>query len=255
MKKLAAIICLAVATPPVMAAEISIALTDDLIRVDTGFTGARLTLFGAVTGVDNPEETVEVISVIRGPQTRFKIRQLEQKNLIWMPGDSHRIESAPGLYLTNATRPISDIAPLPDQAAYHLGTDFLGVNASASPDNHSDNEIDEHEQLFAKAFLSEIKSRGLYRDRIGGIEFKKGALFTINVNLPANTPVGDYNVSVYLYRNGAYLAHDSAQLAVNKVGIERQIYELAHTRPVSYGIFSVALSLFAGWVASLAFRK
>jgi len=254
MKGIAAILILylGLTISPAISAEIEIALTDNLIRVDTDFSGARITLFGAVTGVDNPQETVEIISVIRGPQTHFKIRQLERNKLIWMPGDSHQIENAPGLYLTNATKPISDIAPLPDQENYQLGANHLSFVASSLPEEH---ESDDHEQLFAKAFLTAIGDRGLYRDVVGGVEFKKGALFTINVDLPANTPVGDYEVYVYLYRDGELLGRSSAQLAVNKVGIERQIYQLAHERPISYGVFCVALSLFSGWIASLAFRK
>ncbi len=245
-------LCIGLSVSPAISAEIEIALTDDFIRVDTDFSGARITLFGAVTGIDAPQETVEIISVIRGPQTQFEIRQLERNKLIWMPGDAHQIESAPGLYLTNATNPISDIAPLPDQINYQLGASHLSFAASSLLEEQESNN---HEQLFAKAFLTAIGDRGLYRDVVGGVEFKKGALFTINVDLPANTPVGDYEVSVYLYHDGELLGRSSAQLTVNKVGIERQIYQLAHERPISYGVFCVALSLFAGWIASLAFRK
>jgi len=51
------------------------------------------------------------------------------------------------------------------------------------------------------------------------------------------------------------IASDTTALAVNRVGLERRIFDFAHQRPVSYGIFCVALSLLAGWLASLAFRK
>lgn len=238
------------------AADIAIALTDELIKVDTSFSGARLVLFGAVTGLENPEDAVDIVSVVRGPDTRFDVRRVEKRNLIWMPGETHTVERAPGLYLTTATKRLTDIAPLPDQDAYNLGADFLDIEmADSAPDDEASPPQDGHADLFRNAFLTEIEDRGLYQDNVGGVDFKKGGLFTINVNLPANTPVGDYEVSVYLYRNGAMLGQDTARLAVNKVGIERRIYELAHNRPVSYGVFCVALSLFAGWIAGLAFRK
>ncbi len=232
--------------------EIAIALTDERVEVDTGFAGARLTLFGAVTGVENPAETIDIITVIRGPPGRFLIRQLEKKNLIWAPGRARTIDGAPGLYLTYATQAIGDIAPLPDQASYQLGADFLEF-AADGPDATLAASVDN--TLYKNAFLTEVEDQGLYRDAIGGVSFKKDALFTINVVLPGTTPVGDYAVSVYLYRDGVMLGEDTATLAVNKVGVERRIYEVAHLRPVSYGVLSVALSLFAGWVAALAFRK
>ncbi len=234
---------------PAPAADIAVALTNERIAVDTGFSGAKLTLFGAVEGIATPRETVDIISVIQGPATEFKIRKLEKNKLIWTPGKARIINEAPGLYLTTSTRPIGDIAPLPDQAAYRLGADFLGVTV----EDHIGDDITG--SVFANAFLSEAEDAGLYHDQVGGIEFKKGALFAINVDLPANTPVGEYTAAVYLYQDGVLLGRDSAALIVNKVGIERQIYDLAHERPVSYGLLCVVLSLFAGWAAALAFRK
>ncbi|GJL91973.1 TIGR02186 family protein [Hyphococcus sp.] len=231
------------------AQNIEIALTDDRVAVDTGFAGARLTLFGAVTGIDDPS-SFDIISVIRGPEAQFHVRQMKKENLIWTPGPAHLIDNAPGLYITYATRPVDDIAPLPDQAQYRLDADYLDIGVTAHATASSDDA-----QLFRSAFLSEAEALGLYGSRVGGIQFKKGALFTINARLPANTPVGEYDVAVYLFRNGEMIDSDSTALGVNRVGLEQRIYDFAHHRPVSYGFFCVALALIAGWLASLAFRK
>lgn len=234
------------------AADIAVALTEETVAVDTNFSGARLTLFGAVTGVENPQEAIDIIAVLRGPDTTFRIRRFEKRGVIWAPGEAHLIEGAPGLYLTQATGVINDIAPLSDQAKYRLGADYIDFSTPLS-----DVETDLHapRDLYKKAFLTEVEDLGFYRNIVGGIDFKKGGLFTINVELPADTPVGAYDVSVFLYRDGVLYGRDEAQLAVNKVGLERRVYELAHGRPVSYGIICVVISLFAGWLAALAFRK
>lgn len=237
---------------PANAANIELGIADDRVEVDTSFAGAKLTLFGAVTGIEDPSNEVDIISVIRGPEARFQIRQIEKNRLIYVPGTTHHVERAPGLYLTNSTRPVTDIAPLPLQDQYRLGAEFLDFDIQ-SPETHSD-EIDKS-LLYREAFLNEARSLGLYEARIGGIEFKKGALFTINARLPANTPVGEYSVSVYLFRNGELLSTDHAELGVNRVGVERRLYDFAFERPISYGVFCVIVSLFAGWLASVAFRK
>ena len=234
------------------AADIAVALTDDVIEVDAGFAGARLTLFGAVTGVEDPENAIDVIAVIRGPETRFRVRRLERNRFIWAPGEAHEISAAPGLYLTAATRRITDIAPLPDQASFRLGTNFLLFDDGRTEDTEG---IRARDREFEEAFVDGVEEKGLYSDRIDAVSFKKGGLFAINADLPANTPVGEYLVSVHLYRDGERLGSDSATLVVNKVGIERGIYNLAHERPISYGILCVALSLLAGWIAAFAFRK
>ncbi len=173
---------------------------------------------------------------------------MEKNNLIWTPGPVHTVGPAPGLYLTYATRPVDEIAPLPIQAAYHLDTDYLDIDIKG----HS---AEEKAALFREAFLNNAQTTGLYRASTDGIAFKKGALFSINARLPANTPVGEYQVAVYLFRDGEMIGADQTELAVNRAGLERRIYDFAHHRPVSYGLFCVALSLLAGWVASLAFRR
>lgn len=240
------------ATAPSRAADIAIALTDDEVAVDTSFAGATFTLFGAVSNNALPNAPVDIISVIRGPDTAYRIRRLERRNMVWRPEDQRIISSAPGLYITNATRPISDIAPLPDLHNYHLGADYLNITSIADESKDTADSVDE---IYANAFLSELEDAGLYRDVVGGIEFKKGALFAIHIDLPATTPVGNYAVDVFLYQDGVLKGRDAASLTVNKVGIERRIYELAHERPLAYGIVSVLLSLLTGWGAALAFRK
>jgi len=243
-------LAISVAAQGAYAADIALALTDDEIAVDASFSGASLTLFGAVTGIENPAETTDIIAVIKGPSMQFEIRALEKKNLIWMAGPATVIDNAPGLYITTATRNVNDIAPVPDQKTLGLRADYLPVTALVSGNARPKAPVN-----ITAAFLTEARNEGLYRDNAGVVEFKKGALFTIKIDLPANLPVGDYDAAVYLYSNGELLGQDRARLSVNKVGLERRIYELAHTQPLAYGLFCVALSLFAGWIASLAFRK
>ncbi len=229
------------------AADIAVALTDDRVEVDANFAGADLTLFGAVTGVENPAEVFDIIAVVTGPEGDFNVRPLEQRGIIWLPGEPWTVKNAPRFYASSATRPISDIAPLPDQAQYQLGVDNI-----AAVDLYADSDAP---HPFNAAFLDALETGGQYQDRVGGISFVKGALFTIDASLPADTPVGDYGVAVYLYRDGVMVSRDSAELRVNKVGLERRIYDLAHQRPVLYGLLCVAVSLLAGWIAGLAFRK
>lgn len=252
MKPLPAIISFMLLASPAQAENIALALTDDSIAVDTGFSGARVTIFGVVTGVDDPADEVDVIAVIRGPETSFRIRPYEKSGLIWTPGAAHFIENAPGLFLTSATRAIASVAPLPDQAQYRLDTDHLEIAVRPDEKHPLSNE---KASVLKDAFIKEAEALGLYGSSSGGVAFKKEGLFTINVALPANTPVGNYDVSVFLYRDGVQLGADAAILAVNRVGAERRIYQLAHNRPLSYGIFCVAISLLAGWIAALAFRK
>ena len=41
---------------------------------------------------------------------------------------------------------------------------------------------------------------------------------------------------------------------VQKVGLERWIFNLAHEQPLIYGLLSLVIAIAAGWGASAAFR-
>ena len=235
------------ATNAAQSAEIAVALTDDRVEVDADFSGAAVTMFGAVTGAENPADTFNIIAVVTGPPGDFHVRPLEKRGIIWLPGKAEIIEAAPRFYVSHATQPIRDIAPLHDQANFELGADNI-----RALDLYADGDA---VHPFNAAFLDALESAGQYSDKVGGVSFVKGALFTINIALPANTPVGEYAVAVYLYRDGILISQDTAALRVNKVGLERRIFDLAHRRPVLYGLLCVAVSLLAGWIAGLAFRK
>ncbi|NNE40350.1 MAG: TIGR02186 family protein [Marinicaulis sp.] len=249
MMRFAAIFCFAFFASGARAADVAVALTEDVVEVTTSFSGARLVLFGTVAGDEYTAENYDIISVVRGPSTQFEVRRLERNNLIWMPGDAVTINDAPGLYLTGATRAIEDIVLLPDQTAHGLGVDNIELDLLSAGDNSNETSA------YKAAFLDEFEFLGLYKNIVGNVEYAKGRLFRINIDLPAQTPIGQYEVVVYLFQDGILVSQDSASLNVNKVGLERRIYELAHDRPISYGVLCVALSLIAGWAAGAVFRK
>lgn len=231
------------------AQDIAIALTDNLVEIDADFAGAQIDLFGALAGANAPFEAYDIIAVIEGPPLDFEVRALERRSAFWIPGEPFAVNNAPGVYITSATRDIDSIAPLPDQSAFALSLNGLRLNARRR-DAPSPGEA-----RYRDAFLDVMQDKGLYRDIVDGVEFKKPGLFTIRFDLPANAPVGDYAVSAYLYRGGGLIAHDNATLRVDTVGMERRIVEFAMFRPVSYGFACVFISLAAGWFAGFVFRK
>lgn len=240
------------------AADISVALTEDNIEVDAGFAGARVTLFGVITGLTEEDARgADIIAVVRGPDLDYQIRRMQKKNLIWTPGPAILVKAAPGLYLTSSTRPLDEIAPREDRERLGLGAAFAPVSPEFKPGNAKAAAV--LAQYGAAAlravFVDAAYARGVFRDDASAVEFKKGALFTITLDLPADTPVGSYALAVYLYRGGALIDQDDARLSVNKVGFERRIYELAHNQPIAYDIVCVVMALVSGWAAAAAFRK
>ena len=232
------------------AEEIAIGLTEDAVEVDADFSGAKIVLFGALTGVDSAEDAGDIVAVVRGPDLSFTLRPIEKNGLVWTAGEAVHIENAPGLYITSSTRPLENFTTPTLREELNLGAGSIDLSGKITMNTDA-----AHASHAEAGFVAAETRSGRYRDADASITFKKNSLFSIDIDLPPNTPVGDYAVDVFLIRNNTVVSADNAALSVRKVGLERRIYELAHNRPLGYGVMCVAVSLLAGWLAAAAFRK
>ena len=88
-----------------------------------------------------------------------------------------------------------------------------------------------------------------------GVRFVDKGLFRAEIALPAEAPIGQYDVRILLFQNGQPVSEKDRTLTVEKVGVERGLYLWAHRGPWSYGLAAMAFALSAGWAASTAFRR
>ena len=95
---------------------------------------------------------------------------------------------------------------------------------------------------------------GLYQVLEGAVDLEQQTLFRTQVALPANLVEGDYATRIFLTRDGQVVDSFETEIAVQKVGIERWLYNLSHDWPLGYGLLSLAIAIVAGWSASAAFQ-
>ena len=82
-----------------------------------------------------------------------------------------------------------------------------------------------------------------------------GRLIAALLALPANVPLGTYEVVVRLFADGAVLARQSAALAIEKVGFEQFVASAAREHGVLYGMATVMLAILTGWFGAVVFRR
>src|SRR5690606_6983630 len=107
---------------------------------------------------------------------------------------------------------------------------------------------------FGDAVVRIREEDGLYRFSEGGVTLTEDTLFQAHFELPANLTEGDYDAEFFLVRDRAVISSGATTIRVEKTGIERWLYNLAHQQPLVYGILAVALALIAGWIAATGFR-
>ncbi len=219
-------------------------LSEHLISITSSFAGTDLLLFGAIEGGRG-----DIIVVVRGPEQRVVMRRKEHVGgILWINRRSETFGRVPGYYAVAASRPVRETAPDSLTARLQIGIDNLRFEADKAL---SEAELDDFSQAIVRAKMRD----DLYRVEPAKVVMLGETLFRTRIEFPANVPVGDYFVQVYLLRDGQVVGAQATPLFIKKFGVERQIFEFAHRQPLIYGIAAVILALAAGWAAGVIFRR
>lgn len=225
------------------APELAVDLTQDAVLIDQSFAGARIVLFGVVSGTELQRAGVDLVAVLKGPEKTILVRRMTRHFGVWAPGPASSVSGAPSFYFIGSTAPLEQVASPDARVAFNL--DLSATHAAEQQDDAA----------IRAAIETANRARGFYKEKIGAVTIGRAGLFQVAIDLPADTPVGEYRAEVRAYRGGAEIGADATELLVRKAGLDRLIYDAAHDRPFLYGLVCVALSLLAGWTAALAFRK
>jgi uncharacterized protein (TIGR02186 family) len=241
--------------------RVAAALTNARVMVDSSFRGASIVLYGAVF---NPGVTpADVVVVVRGPDAPVRVVKKTRNTGVWLNSRPVLFEGAPGFYMTASTRPLSDIAEFGQLRRLGVGVDHLRINApeeSRTVTRYGVRDVvvsrlGEDYLDFRRAVIRLREAAALYDTDPDGVEFVDRGLFRAEVRLPAVAPTGQYFAEVWLFQDGEPVSVSNLTLTVEKVGIERDIFEFAHRRPWSYGMLCVLLAAFTGWAASRVFKR
>ncbi len=259
MKQLLALALLLAAAPawaqaptPDTANELPAAVVEQEISVSSDYRGSFITVFG-----HNPDRfgRGDVVVVVRGPNVETVVMRKRRQFGLWINGDPVRFAGAPSFFAVLSNRPIADIANPQLIREYHLdpaaSAQLESSTGSADP------------SAYRAALVRLRHAQGLYRwyvgpptaERRSGLTTYPGGLFLGVVRLPANAPIAQYHADAYMFRDGRLISAQRIPVTVARVGIERRIHDLATTQSFLYGVVTVLMALFAGWIASLLFRR
>ena len=231
---------------------IQIGLSTDRIAITSDFSGADLTIFGALDNMDTllaRQGRYDVIVVLEGPARPVVVRRKSRVLGIWVNTDSETFVNVPISYSVATTRVYQDIATPESYRRLSLGAD--NIYLAPAEGERATVTIDE----FRAALRDRKKAVGLYNERIGGVQFLSQNLFRATLSLAPNVPLGTHRARAFLFRNGVFIKQSSASLGIYKAGFEQGIYEAAHDYGFLYGLFAVALAVVTGWTGSIVFRR
>ncbi|HSY85526.1 MAG TPA: TIGR02186 family protein, partial [Verrucomicrobiae bacterium] len=220
------------AAPPGARAEPLVAdLSNHLIAITTGFTGANVLLFGATDGPG------DIVAVVRGPTGRAIVRRKGRLFGIWVNKDATDFEEVPNFYAVASSRPLDQLLTPEMAQHYRVGLDNLGIRPAE--------EGAAADAPMLAALIGIKKTEQLYRPASGKVVFLGGQLFRADFHFPANVPTGTYLIEVMLVRNGKVESAQTTPLVVSKIGIGADIFEFAQRHSAAYGVVAILSALMA----------
>jgi uncharacterized protein (TIGR02186 family) len=234
---------------PAQAEQVVAALSQNRVAINTSFSGSEILIFGAVKREsaipDDPP--LNVVVTIAGPSRPVTVRKKDRRLGIWVNTDELDVDRAPTFYAVATTGPWDDAVSFEEDFRYRISIP-RAIRADGAP------EATEEKGSFTDALIRIREEDGLYQTLIGGLELSEETLFSGSVALPANLTEGDYAVRFFLTRGGQVIDVRDTTIFVQKVGLERYLYALAHEQPLIYGLLSLVIAVAAGWGASAVFR-
>jgi len=249
MKRAILALCLCLASGATRAEDLVAGLSQDVIQITSNYTGTDIVVFGAIERTDGSDPGKrDVVVVVRGPDVDMQVRRKVRIAGIWINRDAIGLGAMPAYYFIASTRPLAQIASPDTLQSYRLGLENIQPRSETT-------RKPAKAEPFRQAAIRDRAHAKLYAQSNQGVEFLSPTLFRVRVPVPANVAPGQYTAEVYLFRGGAMTSAQYAPLTVDQSGLERGLYSYAHESPLAYGVATVLMAAFLGWVTSVMFRR
>lgn len=239
------------AAPAAHGENVIAALSEKVVEIRSNFVGTELVLFGSI---ERDAATVgrahgyDVVVEVEGPERDIVVWRKERVAGIWVNGAGVEYRNAPSYYAVLSNRNVEDLSGAPTLKRRGIGLNYLSLEEAtgAAPETIS---------VFRDALLRRKEDQKLYFESSEAVQMLTPRLFIARIPLPANIRTGGYRLQVHVFGDGALLTTSKLGFWAIKTGFEAAVYDLAHKRPLIYGLATVAMAFGIGWLGSVLFRR
>ena len=244
----------ALAWSPARAERLIVSVSNHRVTVTPNYSGEELVLFGSVERDANtpPSRTsYDLVVTVIGPRADMVTRRKERRFGIWINTDYREFLKVPTYLALFSNRPFDAIASPEVERRQQLGLNNVLLTQRVGTD-YADVVPND---AFRSAFVRLRMEHGLYREETSAVTFLTPTLFRTGIPLPAEVPIGTYEVDIKLFSDGALIARTETAFDIVKVGFEQFVATTAHQDGFVYGLVTAFMALMTGWMASIVFRK
>jgi uncharacterized protein (TIGR02186 family) len=251
---LAAAMLMAGVTGEATAERLITSLSQHRFGVTSSFNGSEVVLFGGIereSGLLPLRGNYDIAVTVIGPRQDIVVFRKERVLGIWVNYDSRIFANAPSFFSVLTNRKLEGIANVETLRRLQLGLDNLALPQRL---DHDVRETRGNDQ-FRDAFLKLKEDHKLYSEEPSGVTFLAPALFRASIELPAEVPIGTYEVDASLFADGVAIDRAPSALEIYKAGFEQVVTTTAQNHGLLYGIVTAMMAILTGWFASVVFRR
>ncbi len=236
---------------PAMSQRLVSRLSEQEISINSTFIGGSMTLFGNVEpdigSTEYAQGPFDIIIMIQGGATNKVVREKTRQFGVWLNSAEVNYYGVPSFFFLLGTRSLSKIVS--EEKMQELGIGFTyQVQSVLGEDkvSHAD---------FTEQLIRLMQESGTYGIKERAVAFHSNTFYSAQVELPSNVPNGTYLATTFLFKDGELVDRMAQRFFVRTVGVEKLISNTARDFPLVYGLASVLLALFTGWLGGVAFRR
>lgn len=242
-------------TSPAAAERLVTSISRHQVMVNSNFAGASIVLFGTVEP-DSPTARrratgYDLVVTVTGPKQTIVERRKERMLGIWANAGSRTFLNVPSYLAVLSNQPLEQITNAETMRQLQLG-----IPDKLLPQQLGSDVGDVvHEDPFRASFIRLKMQHQLYLQRTNGVTLLTPTVFRAEIPVPAEAPIGNYDVDVQVFAEGALLTRASSAFEIIKVGFEQFVANAAQDYGLLYGITTAMMAIITGWLASVVFRR
>ncbi len=232
------------------------------VAISFSFSGQEVFLHGQL-----PAGCDSAFAVMEGPSAA-PVRLMKKGRVVafWMGVRQYRLSHAPGLYLVNLHSPacngffpcaeptaVSSLNERLAESGHAVG--LSAISARATVESLSGELQPGERDEVVEGYFELQEERKLYGVFGNAIRIGPDGMLYHVFRLPPEAPEGKYRITTHFLREGSPVAMARSDLFVRQSGLVNWLSRLAERHAFTYGAFTVAIALAAGFLAGSLFKR
>jgi uncharacterized protein (TIGR02186 family) len=245
-----------VTATPAAAERLVTSISRHQVTVNSSFVGTTIVLFGTVEP-DSPTARrrasgYDLVITVTGPKQNIVERRKERVLGIWTNMVSRTFIDVPSYLAVLSTQPFTQFTSPATIGRLQLGLNDMVLRQRTSATTGDIGRDD----VFRANFIRLKTQHQLYLEKTsGGVTLLTPTVFRAEIPLPAEAPIGIYEVDVKVFAEGALITRESSAFEIVKIGFEQFVASAARDYGLIYGLTTAMLAFLTGWIAAVAFRR